>query len=87
MTVAGGIAAGVSAAVLQGAPPVGGALLCLAIALFRPEAGPAAVLNTAWEGGKFGLGNWGFSLVANNIWTFGEDHPSSDHPPSDQPPA
>ncbi len=70
MTVAGGIAAVVYADVLQGVLLVGGALLCLAIALFRPEAGPAAVLNTAWEGGKFGLGNWGFSLVANNIWIY-----------------
>ncbi len=70
MTLAGGLAAVVYADVLQGVLLVGGALICLGIALFRPAAGPAAVLQMAWESGKFGLGNWSFSLHQENIWFF-----------------
>jgi len=70
MTVAGGIAAVVYADVLQGVLLIGGAIACLCIALFRPEGGPMAVLNKAWEGGKFGLGNWSFSWVTENIWFY-----------------
>jgi solute:Na+ symporter, SSS family len=70
MTVAGGIAAVVYADVLQGALLIGGVLTCLGIALFRPEGGPSAVINTAWEGGKFGLGDLSFSLTQENIWFF-----------------
>ena len=47
---------------------VGGGLLCLGIALFAPDAGPGAVLDAAWEGGKFGLGSWAFSLTEMNGW-------------------
>lgn len=70
MTVAGGLAAVVYADVLQGVLLVGGVLTCLGIALFRPEGGPTAVLHKAWEGGKFGLGDWSFSLTQENIWFF-----------------
>jgi SSS family solute:Na+ symporter len=70
MTVAGGIAAVVYADVLQGVLLIGGALACLGIALFRPEGGPSAVLKTAWEGGKFGWGNWSFSWIADNVWFY-----------------
>lgn len=70
MTVAGGIAAVVYADVLQGVLLIVGALVCVGIALFRPEQGAAAVLQTAWEGGKFGLGNLSFSLTQENIWFF-----------------
>jgi solute:Na+ symporter, SSS family len=70
MTVAGGLAAVVYADVLQGVLLVGGALACLGIALFRPEGGPGAVLHKAWEGGKFGLGDWSFSLSHENVWLF-----------------
>src|SRR6185436_18348290 len=28
------------------------------------------VLQTAWDGGKFGLGNWTFSWTEANIWFF-----------------
>jgi SSS family solute:Na+ symporter len=70
MTVAGGIAAVVYADVLQGVLLIGGALAILGIALFRPEGGPMAVLQTAWEGGKFGLGNLSFSWVTDNIWFY-----------------
>ena len=70
MTVAGGIAAVVYADVLQGTLLVGGALVCLGIALFRPDGGPSAVLDTAWAGGKFGLGNLSFSWITDNIWFY-----------------
>ncbi|NOS72763.1 MAG: sodium/solute symporter [Verrucomicrobia bacterium] len=70
MTVAGGIAAVVYADVLQGVLLIGGGLVCLGIALFRPAQGPVAVLQTAWDGGKFALGNTGFSWVTNNIWFY-----------------
>src|ERR1044071_9405732 len=45
MTVAGGLAAVVYADVLQGALLIGGGLVCLGIALFRPEQGAATVLK------------------------------------------
>lgn len=70
MTVAGGIAAVVYADVLQGVLLIGGALTCLGIALFRPVGGPGAVLETAWNGGKFSLGDMTFSLTHENIWFF-----------------
>lgn len=70
MTVAGGIAAVVYADVFQGVLLIGGALVCVGIALFRPEQGPAVVLQTAWEGGKFGLGSWSFSWFTDNIWFY-----------------
>jgi SSS family solute:Na+ symporter len=70
MTVAGGIAAVVYADVLQGVLLIGGALVCLGIALFRPDGGPAAVLETAWNGGKFGLGDWSFSWTAASVWIY-----------------
>lgn len=70
MTVAGGLAAVVYADVFQGVLLLAGALVCVGIALFRPAPGPAAVLQTAWDGGKFGLGNWSFSWQHENIWFF-----------------
>lgn len=70
MTVAGGIAAVVYADVLQGVLLIGGLLTCVGITLFRPEGGPSAVLHKAWEGGKFGLGDFSASLVHENFWMF-----------------
>jgi SSS family solute:Na+ symporter len=70
MTVAGGIAAVVYADVLQGVLLIGGALTCIGIALFRPAQGPMAVLQTAWDGGKFALGNSTFSWFTDNIWFY-----------------
>jgi SSS family solute:Na+ symporter len=70
MTLMGGLAAVVYADILQGLLLLVGALVCVGIALFRPEAGPMAVLQTAWEGGKFGWGNWTFSLTQENVWLF-----------------
>jgi SSS family solute:Na+ symporter len=68
MTVAGGIAAVVYADVLQGLLLLAGVLVCLVIALFRPPAGAAEVLRAAWDGGKFGMGNWAFDFHQLSIW-------------------
>jgi len=70
MTLVGGIAAVVYSDILQGTLLVVGGLVCLGIALLLPEGGPARVLQTAWEGGKFGLGNGTFSWVQDNIWFY-----------------
>ena len=70
MTVAGGLTAVVYADVFQGILLIGGGLVCLGIALFRPEQGPAAVLQTAWDGGKFAMGNTTFSFFTDNIWFY-----------------
>lgn len=70
VTVFGGIAAVVYTDIFQGFLLVGGGLICLGVALFRPEGGATHVLQTAWEGGKFGLGNTSFSWVTENIWFY-----------------
>lgn len=68
MTLVGGIAAVVYSDILQGVLLIVGGLVCLAIALFQPVGGAAHVLQTAWDGGKFGLGSWTFSWTEMNIW-------------------
>ena len=67
-TVLGGITAVAWVDVLQSTLLVGGGLTCLGIALVRPDAGPVGVIHHAWEGGRFGWGNWDFSLVDRNVW-------------------
>src|SRR6266480_6636038 len=70
MTLIGGIAAVVYSDILQGTLLIVGGLVCLGIALYKPSGGPIQVLRTAWEGGKFGLGNRTFSWVHDNIWFY-----------------
>ncbi|MBA2733134.1 MAG: sodium/solute symporter [Acidobacteria bacterium] len=70
-TLVGGIEAVVYTDVLQGFALATGALSVLLIILFRPEGGPAAVISTAYGGGKFGLGDFSFSWQS----LFGE-HPT-----------
>jgi SSS family solute:Na+ symporter len=60
-TMVGGIEGVVWTDVIQGFVLIGGMLLILAILLVRPEGGPAAVLATAWQGGKFSLGDFDLS--------------------------
>jgi SSS family solute:Na+ symporter len=60
--VLGGIEAVIWTAVLQGIVLAVGGLLCLAVLLFRPEGGPAAVLELAWQNDKFSLGGFGIDL-------------------------
>ncbi len=70
ITLIGGIAAVVYSDILQGTLLIVGGLVCLGIALFKPSGGPIQVLHTAWEGGKFGLGNRTFSWVNDNLWFY-----------------
>ena len=56
-TMIGGIEGVIWTDVAQGFVLIGGALIMLGVILFRPEGGPAAVIATAYRGGKFGLGD------------------------------
>lgn len=60
-TLVGGIEAVVYTDVLQGFVLAAAALSILLIILFRPEGGPAAVISTAYNGGKFALGDFSFN--------------------------
>lgn len=67
-TLVGGVGAVAWTDVMQGTLLIGSGLLCVGIALFGADAGPLAVLETAWTAGKFGLGEWSFSLREMNGW-------------------
>ena len=74
-TLIGGIEAVVWNDVLQGIVLVTGMLLVLALALFRPEGGPLAVLSMGYRHGKFSLGDYSLtwqSLFAETptVWIF-----------------
>lgn len=64
-TLIGGIEAAIWTSVLQGVFLIGGAVIILAVLLFTPEGGPAAVLSVAWSDGKFDLGSfeWGWHTL------------------------
>ena len=59
-TMIGGIEGAIWTSVMQGVFLIGGAILILAVVLFTPAGGPAAVLGIAWQGGKFNLGDFSF---------------------------
>ncbi|MBA3441546.1 MAG: sodium/solute symporter, partial [Pyrinomonadaceae bacterium] len=59
-TLVGGLEAVVYTDVLQGFILATAAITILVIILFRPEGGPAAVISTAYAGGKFGVGDLSF---------------------------
>jgi SSS family solute:Na+ symporter len=67
-TLIGGIAAVAWTDVLQSVLLIGGGLTCLATALFKAPLGAGVVLQTAWDGGRFGWGDWKFSLTDRNVW-------------------
>ena len=76
-TTIGGITAVVWTDVVQGVILMGGGVLILARLLFAPEAGPPfAVVNEAWEAGKFGFGSTEFSIASlydardRTLWMF-----------------
>jgi len=69
-TLLGGIQAVVWTDVVQGILLIGGGLLCVAIVLFQSEADPTEIVVRAWEGGKFEIGRWEFSLSENNQWFY-----------------
>lgn len=57
-TMIGGIEGVIWTDVVQGVIMVGGCLLMLFTLLFDSGHGPAAVLQTAWDGGKFSFGSF-----------------------------
>ena len=61
-TLIGGIEGAIWTSVLQGVLFIGGAILIVGVLLFGSPAGPGAILSTAYEGGKFNLGDFSFSL-------------------------
>lgn len=62
-TMIGGMRAVVWTSVVQGGIFIGAALFITARLLFAPEAGPpGAVVQAAWEHGRFSLGNFDLSL-------------------------
>lgn len=74
-TLVGGIEAAIWTSVLQGIFLIGGAVLILGVLLFSPPGGPAAVLGTAYDAGKFNLGSfaWGAEtlyLERPTVWIF-----------------
>ena len=69
-TLIGGIQAVVWSDVIQGTLLIGGGILCIGIVLFQSPVGPAEVFSRAWEGGKFEIGRWNFSLRENNQWFY-----------------
>lgn len=68
LTLVGGIEAVIWMDVIQGFMIVGGGLLCLGLLLFKPEAGPAATLQQAWDMGKIGFGPYDFSFTQLTFW-------------------
>ena len=56
-TIIGGIEGVIWTDVVQGFVLVGGALLVLFTLLFRAEGGPIALIATAYDGGKFSIGD------------------------------
>ena len=70
-TLLGGIQAVAWTDVLQCILLLGGGLICVGIALFQASVGPGEVLQTAWEGGRFGWGSWDLSLTQRNAWILG----------------
>ena len=65
-TLVGGLEAVAYTDVLQGFVLTAGALSVLLIILLRPEGGPLQVISAAYEGGKFGLGD--FSLTWSSMF-------------------
>ena len=64
-TLLGGIEAVVWSDVIQGFMLVAGGLICVGVLLFRPEGGPAVVLQRAWENNKISTGpySWDFTKL------------------------
>jgi len=63
LTLLGGIEAVIWLDVIQGFMLIGGGLICLAILLFTPPGGPAAVIEMAVENNRIGFGPYGLDFV------------------------
>jgi len=68
LTLVGGIEAVIWMDVIQGFMIIGGGLICLALLLFKPEAGPVVTLTQAWDMGKIGFGPYDFSFTQLTFW-------------------
>ena len=69
-TLIGGISAVVWTDIIQGVLLIGGGLICTGVVFSQSGVSPGQLILTAWEGGRFGWGNWEFSLTENNIWLY-----------------
>ncbi len=67
-TLIGGIEAVIWTDVIQGFILIGGGLTCAAVLLLRPEQGPVAVIQTAWENGKMGMGPFDWDFKRLTFW-------------------
>ena len=63
LTLIGGIEAVIWLDVIQGFMLIAGGLLCVAVLLFRPEGGPAAIFQIAFENNKIGFGPYEWDLT------------------------
>lgn len=68
LTLVGGIEAVIWMDVIQGFMIIGGGLLCLGLLLFKPEAGPIATLQQAWDMGKIDFGPYNLSFTELTFW-------------------
>jgi len=68
LTLVGGIEAVIWMDVIQGFMIIGGGLLCLDLLLFKPEAGPVATLQQAWDMHKIGFGPYDFNFKELTFW-------------------
>jgi SSS family solute:Na+ symporter len=67
-TLIGGIEAVIWTDVIQGFILIGGGLICAGVLLLRPEQGPAAVIQTAWENGKMSVGPYDWNFTRLTFW-------------------
>ena len=67
-TMAGGMKAVVWTGVLQSVVLIAGPLICVSALLWKTSGGLPAIVNTAAAEGKFSLGQFGPSLIADTFW-------------------
>jgi len=67
-TLIGGIEAVIWSDCIQGIILVGGGLICAGVLLLRPEQGPAAVMQTAWDNGKMSMGPYDLDFTRLTFW-------------------
>ncbi len=68
LTLVGGIEAVIWLDVIQGILLMAGGLICLAILIFTPEGGPAALWKVAKENGHIGFGPFDWNFVNLTFW-------------------
>jgi len=67
-TLIGGIEAVIWSDVVQGFILIGGGIICAGVLLLRPEQGPVAVIQTAWENGKMSMGPYDWDFTRLTFW-------------------